>query len=140
MFTPEERSRVMRAVKGKGTKAEDALRRLLRPLRLRFREHPANLPGRPDFANDRLRIAIFVDGDFWHGRWWRRGGKLPVSNRRYWVAKLQRNVERDRQADRRLRNSGWSVVRIWETDLLRDPRSVLDVVRRRISRRRSAMR
>jgi len=135
-FTVDERSRIMRAVKAKGTKAEADALRLLRRLGLRFQAHPDDLQGRPDFVNARLRVAIFVDGDFWHGRWWRRGGKLPVANRSYWVAKLKRNVARDRRTDRLLRRRGWSVLRIWESDIQRDPASVLNLLRGRLARRR----
>jgi DNA mismatch endonuclease (patch repair protein) len=88
-------------------------------------------------VNDRLRIAVFVDGDFWHGRWWRRGGKVPYANRSYWLGKFRRNRERDRQVDRRLRRHGWAVVRIWESELLSRPDAVLAVLTTRFAKRRS---
>jgi DNA mismatch endonuclease (patch repair protein) len=142
MFTAAERSRVMRAVRGSDTAAEGRLRELLRllPTRIRFREQANELPGCPDFVNHRLRIAVFVDGDFWHGRWWRRGGKVPIANRAYWLAKFRRNRERDRQADRSLRRHGWAVIRVWESDLFRRPDAVGVEFLRRLRKRRAAVR
>jgi DNA mismatch endonuclease, patch repair protein len=137
MFTTVERSRVMRALKGRGNASEERLRVLLRRCAIRFREQADDLPGCPDFVNDRLRIVVFVDGDFWHGRWWRRGGKVPSANRSYWLAKFRRNRERDRQVDRRLRRHGWAVVRIWESELLSRPDVALAVLTARFAKRRS---
>ena len=142
MFTAAERSRVMRAVKGRGTTAEGTLCDLLRrlPTRTRFREQADELHGCPDFVNYRLRIAVFVDGDFWHGRWWRRGRKVPTSNRAYWLAKFRRNRRRDCQTDRRLRRRGWAVIRVWESDLLRRPDIVEVELLCRLRKRRAHLR
>lgn len=140
MFTTAERSRVMRAVKGRGNASEERFRELLQRCSIRCREQADDLPGCPDFVNDRLRMVMFVDGDFWHGRWWRRGGQVPYTNRSYWLAKFRRNRERDREADRRLRRRGWAVVRIWESELLSRPDVVLAVLTARLAKRRSEMR
>jgi len=136
MFARGVRSRIMRAVKGRGTGAEAKLRLLLAQFQIRFREQATELPGRPDFVNDRLRIALFIDGDFWHGRWWRRGGRLPVANREYWVQKLRRNRQRDRTTDRLLRRHRWIVVRIWESDLTKKPELVAERIQAVLRRRR----
>lgn len=81
------------------------------------------LPGRPDVVFTRHRLVVFVDGDFWHGRdLEKRLKKLSVGhNAPYWVQKIQGNVHRDRRHDETLRVLGWSVLRIWETEILRDP-------------------
>jgi DNA mismatch endonuclease (patch repair protein) len=140
-ISAETRSRIMRAVKGAGTNTERAMRSALRRCPIRFREQAVELPGRPDFVNDRLRIAIFVDGDFWHGRWWCEHGEAPVANREYWIAKFERNRARDLTADRRLRRLGWSVLRIWESELLADPETVSLKLHERIKRcRRKVLR
>jgi DNA mismatch endonuclease (patch repair protein) len=136
MFASEVRSRIMAAVKGRGTGAEAKLRSLLAQFQIRFREQAAELPGCPDYVNDRLRVALFVDGDFWHGRWWRRGGRLPVANREYWVQKLRRNRQRDRTTDRLLRRHKWTVLRIWESDLTEKPKLVAARIRAALDRRR----
>jgi DNA mismatch endonuclease, patch repair protein len=109
-----------------GTRAELALRRALWWLGLRYRVNDGRLPGRPDLVLARYRAAIFVDGDFWHGRDWEtrverlKGG----SNGAYWVAKIAYNRERDRRNDSLLADLGWRVRRLWETDVLKDPEGV----------------
>lgn len=82
-------------------------------------------------------MAVFVDGDFWHGRDWeaRRRKLRAGSNAPYWLAKIQTNMERDRRKERELEGAGWLVLRFWETDVLSDPpaaaRSVMETVRSR---------
>ena len=103
----------MRRVKGKDTSPELRLRAAIRAVGLRgYRLHRSDLPGRPDVVFPRARVAVFVDGCFWHGcaRCYRR----PASSRAYWDAKLARNRARDRRAARALRAAGWRVLRFWE--------------------------
>jgi len=133
-ITPEQRSAVMRAVRGSGTGAEAAFLALRLPWR--FREQARELPGIPDFVQDRFRVAIFIDGDFWHGRWWFERGAAPTVNRRYWMGKFERNRARDTAAGRKLRARGWAVLRVWESELRTDPGTVRELVRRRIAARR----
>jgi DNA mismatch endonuclease (patch repair protein) len=126
----------MRAVKSRGTISERRLAAVLKAIGIRVREHADELPGRPDFVNDRLRLAVFLDGDFWHGRDWFEFGEAPVNNRPYWLRKFEKNASRDARATRLLRRHGWSVVRIWESDLLRAPEEVRRRVDRMVSSRR----
>lgn len=121
-ITVAQRSSVMRAVHRAGTGAECAFEALA--MRWRFRAQARDLPGTPDFVHDRLRVAIFIDGDFWHGRWWFERRAAPVGNREYWIAKFERNRARDLAVDRSLRCSGWAVVRVWESDLRASPAKV----------------
>jgi len=141
--TAEVRSATMRAVKSSDTGSEQKLRSILLGLWRSYREQASELPGRPDFVFDDLRLAVFLDSDFWHGRHWFERGAAPENNRDYWVAKFQRNKARDDAATRRLRRQGWSVVRVWESELsqrgmvaaaLADRIRLID--RRRVSRRR----
>ena len=127
----------MKQVRSADTDPELRLRRSFRRLNLRFSSHRADLPGCPDFVFTRQKVAVFVDGDFWHGRQWKLRG-LPnlasqfkrCPNRNYWIKKIQRNVARDQSNARRLRDLGWSVIRIWESDLKeRTEASVRRVVR-----------
>jgi len=118
VFSPEKRSAVMAAVRGHRNKSTEL--RLLAILRgCRFtgwrRNHP--LPGKPDFAFPKLKLAVFVDGCFWHGC--RQHGSMPKSNAEYWLAKVARNKRRDREVGRLLRDKGWEVLRIWEHELSR---------------------
>ena len=112
----------MASVKGRDTRPEIALRKGLWALGYRYRLHPESLVGRPDLVFRRARVAVFIDGDFWHGNpeEWRRRGKASMaamfpSRTEWWVEKIQRNIARDRDVNRRLRADGWRIVRVWES-------------------------
>jgi DNA mismatch endonuclease (patch repair protein) len=116
---PRPSSRTARAVmqgnSKKDTRPEQALRSDLHRRGLRFRKHDALLSGgrcRPDIVFRKARLAVFVDGCFWHGC--PDHGTRPVTNSAYWSAKLDRNMERDREYDVLLERAGWRVVRVWE--------------------------
>jgi DNA mismatch endonuclease, patch repair protein len=97
------------------------------------------LAGRPDIVFPRERIAVFCDGDFWHGRdLERRLERLGRGhNAAYWTAKVQRNFERDRQSTYALNAAGWKVLRFWETDVLRETTKVADQVERALAASRT---
>lgn len=115
----------MAAVRGRDTRPEVALRQVIHARGLRYRVHPRDVPGRPDLVNRRRKVAVFVDGDFWHGNpdeWRRRGydsmeAQFPASKRDHWTTKLKRNVARDAEVNEALRQQGWHVVRVWESDV-----------------------
>lgn len=117
----EGRSRNMRANRRTDTKPEVALRSALHALGFRYRkDHRLDLPGgtrvRPDIVFTRRKVAVFVDGCFWHAC--PEHGRQPTTNEWYWAPKLRRNIERDRTADAALHEAGWHVVRLWEHDPL----------------------
>lgn len=116
--------------KKKDTQCELALRRALWRRGLRYRLHYEGLPGRPDVVFIRERLAVFCDGDFWHGRnLEQRLKKLAGGhNAAYWVEKVQGNVQRDARNAAALVANGWRVLRLWETDIIRDPAAAADVV------------
>jgi len=131
----------MAAVRSRDTTPERQLRRAARGLGRRFRLCVENLPGRPDLVFPVERVAVFVDGDFWHGRQWRLRGHASLESqfarshsRAYWVAKITRNMLRDRRATRRLRALGWRVVRVWESDLRERPERCIGRVRHAVER------
>jgi DNA mismatch endonuclease (patch repair protein) len=141
--TKAQISRVMAAVKSTGTSPEVCLLKLLRRLGYPLRPHPDDVDGSPDFVFLSERVAVFLDGDFWHGRQWRLRGLSSLDqqfsrcrNRSYWIKKIGCNVKRDARVNRRLRSRGWSVVRIWESDLRRNPHGCLRRVERAIERRK----
>ena len=118
VFTPAKRSAVMSAIRGKGNKDTE-----LRMMAL-FRAHGFTgwrrsmaLFGKPDFVFRRERVAVFVDGCFWHGCPKPKHAPLPKNRAEWWAAKLTRNQVRDRVVTRALRKAGWKVVRVWECDL-----------------------
>ena len=134
VFTTEKRSQVMAHIRGRGNRNTELV--LLRIFRLRritgWRRH-LPLAGRPDFAFPKARIAIFIDGCFWHRC--PRCSNLPANNREFWELKLQGNVVRDRRVTRELRRSGWRVIRVWEHSLRDNPgrMRVLGALRRALS-------
>ena len=106
----------MRAVKGKDTKPEWAVRRLVHALGFRYRLHRKDLPGKPDLVFGPRRKVIFVHGCFWHGHHCKRGARVPKTNRDYWMQKVQRNQDRDTAAQQTLQEAGWNVLVIWECE------------------------
>lgn len=113
VFTPEKRSLVMSAIRGRGNQSTEVrLAQLFRLNRITGWRRDLALPGRPDFAFRRERVAVFVDGCFWHGC--PRHFKRPKSSRKFWDEKIARNKARDAKVGRELRRLGWKVLRIWE--------------------------
>jgi DNA mismatch endonuclease (patch repair protein) len=122
VFTPEKRSQIMSRVKGRGNRATE-----LRLIAI-FREHGIRgwrrnqiMFGKPDFVFPDSRLAVFVDGCFWHGC--PLHGTIPKSNRVFWRAKLVRNRSRDLVVNRELRKLGWKILRLWQHEL-RQPSKV----------------
>jgi DNA mismatch endonuclease, patch repair protein len=113
----------MQSIKGKNTVPEVALRSALHMRGHRFRIHDRSLPGTPDIVFRSRRIAIFVDGDFWHGyRFTTWCARLTP----FWRAKIEANIRRDRANFRRLRGMGWRVIRVWEHQVNRSLEKTLD--------------
>ena len=117
VFTPEQRSAVMRRVKGRDTGPELAVRRILRAAGIGYRLGGAGLPGRPDLVMKGRRTVVFVHGCFWHGHDCRRGARAPKANAAYWTAKIARNRSRDAAARATLEAAGWRVIVVWECGL-----------------------
>lgn len=112
-FDKAKRSWIMAQVKSSGGKStEQRLVAILKAHRITGWRRNYPLPGKPDFVFPSSRVAVFVDGCFWHGHPTRC--RLPATNREYWAAKIRRNVQRDRRSSRALRKKGWKVLRIWE--------------------------
>lgn len=116
VFTKAKRSEVMSRIRGRGNKeTELALMKLFRRHHVTGWRRNQNIVGKPDFVFRRARLALFVDGCFWHGC--PRHCNTPASNQAFWKEKLAANKARDRRVNRVLRSDGWRVVRIWEHDL-----------------------
>ncbi|NJL29017.1 MAG: very short patch repair endonuclease [Thermoanaerobaculia bacterium] len=112
------------------SRCEVKLRSLLWRAGARFRKNVTALPGVPDIVFPKARVAIFCDGDFWHGRDWdaRRQKLERGSNAEYWIAKIERNMERDREHTAQLVALGWTVIRAWESDIQRGPEPVVETI------------
>lgn len=138
----EKATKALSKIKATETKGEKLLRSALWRLGLRFRKNFRQLPGKPDVVFTREKVAVFCDGDFWHGRNWRKD-KVRLQqgpNAPYWVAKIAANRERDKRYNKELKKGGWSVLRFWESDVRADPgqaaRAIADMV---IARRRATI-
>lgn len=126
VFTKRKRSEVMAAIRGEGNwETEVRLAQILRKHRIKGWRRHFPLLGKPDFVFYEQRVAVFVDGCFWHGC--REHSRVPKSNVAYWRTKLQRNVQRDRRNNRALRSRGWNVIRFWQHSLVRE-----DIVVKRV--------
>ncbi len=117
VLTPEQRSRAMSHIKGKDTSIEVLLRKALWHKGIRYRKNYKKLPGTPDIAITKHKIAIFCDGEFWHGKDWEAKKAKISSNRDYWIPKIEKNIARDIQIDRQLHALGWQVLRFWGKDI-----------------------
>lgn len=122
---PKVTRKIMSAIPSKDTKPEMLLRKELWRHKLRYRVNYKELPGKPDIVFTKYHVAIFCDGDFWHGHNWAiRGlGSLEEELKSYsefWRNKILRNVERDNEINRQLHSLGWIVIRFWESDIYSD--------------------
>jgi DNA mismatch endonuclease (patch repair protein) len=116
-LSPQERSERMARVKGKDTKPELSVRRLVHGLGFRYRLHVGKMPGKPDLVFGRLKSVIFVHGCFWH----RHPGcalcRMPKSRPEFWKPKLEENRKRDSRNQKKLRKDGWRLLVVWECQL-----------------------
>ena len=125
-LTPEQRKKSMSAIRSKNTQAELALRKGLWAEGIRYRIH-YTVPGKPDIAFPSKKLAVFVDGCFWH--------KCPdcfsepKTNEAYWIPKLNRNVERALEVNRKLESEGWTVLRFYECRIKKDLKSILNEIK-----------
>lgn len=140
IFSKKKRSQVMSLIRATNTKPELALRKLvsaaLYPLGYRYRLHYKKLPGKPDVAFVSKKVAVFVDGAFWHGYKFRKG-ETNLSQE-YWLPKIKKNMRRDKEVNRRIRRMGWKIVRVWDHDLKKRPEESLDKIRRALNEATSA--
>ena len=117
-LSPEKRSKIMKAIHSNNTSIELLLRRELWKRNVRYRIHVKILGCRPDFSIKKYKLAVFVDGDFWHGRDYSE--ERFHTNKKFWHNKIRRNMERDLEQTILLRDAGWIVLRFWETEILKD--------------------
>lgn len=144
VLTPEQRKKNMRNIKAENTKPEVVLRRLLWKEGFRYRKNWKMLPGKPDIAITKYKVAIFVDGEFWHGKDY-DGGDYPGrkyhslreqlehgNNSDFWKQKIERNMQRDLEIEAELNGLGWKVIRFWSKDVMKQPEECLQIIRETI--------
>jgi len=121
------RSENMSRIKAKNTTIEMILRKELWKRGLRYRLHDKKIVGKPDIVFRRKKIVIFCDSEFWHGKKFLEG-EIPKKNNDFWVKKLTRNIERDKEVTKQLQNEGWLVLRYWEKDIRSKTASIADEI------------
>lgn len=120
VLTPEQRSKCMSHIRGKGTSIETALQKALWHKGFRYRKNYKKLPGHPDIVLIKYRLCVFCDSDYFHGKDWDtylHPLLLKSNNSAFWIAKIERNMERDRQIDKALEEMGWKVLHFWGSDI-----------------------
>jgi len=127
-FSKETRSKIMSSIRGKNTKPEVAVRRLLWQNGKRYRIHDSSVFGTPDISNKSKSVAVFIDGCFWHGC--SRCYKEPKSNTEFWRSKISRNRKRRKLVKARLRKEGIAILQFWEHQVLRNPGAVANKISR----------
>lgn len=128
-YTSKKRSRIMGKIRGKDSKPELLLRRALWRRKIRYRVNNNILMGRPDISIMKYKLAIFVDGEFWHGYNWNERQNAIKSNRDFWIPKIERNMQRDREVNRKLTEQGFTVMRFWSHELKNNlNRCVFDIM------------
>ncbi len=133
MRDPETTHRIMSAIHSNNTKPEMILRHALWHRGMRCRISVKNLPGKPDIVFSRVKIAVFCDGDFWHGHNWALRGIPSLDEElsgysEYWQKKIRRNIERDQENTKKLENEGWLVLRFWESQIKKDPNTCIEMI------------
>ena len=132
--TPLTRSEQMARIKSKNTTFEMLLRRELWRRGLRYRANDKTVFGKPDVVFKGRKIAVFVDSEFWHGKDYPNGRNIPKENNEYWVKKIERNIERDKEVNQNLKENGWTIIRIWSKDLKRELPQFADLIEKVVKR------
>ncbi len=122
----------MSRIRGKDTSIERMLSKELWHRGLRFRKNSRSVYGHPDISIKKYRIAIFCDGDFWHGYDWENREKSIKSNREYWIPKIERNIRKDIETNHILSSLGYTVIRVWEHEIRNDLKDTADMIMRYI--------
>jgi len=118
--TTEQRSKHMSKIRSKDTKPELAFRKALHAKGVRYRTFSKSLPGKPDLSSVKRKFAVFIDGEFWHGYDWAVQREKIKSNREFWIAKIERNMQRGREVDAELEKMGIKVFRFWSKEVKKD--------------------
>ncbi len=132
-YTSPQRSRTMARIKAKNTKPEIAFRKSLWARGVRYRLNYKLLPGKPDLISKKYKFAVFIDGDFWHGKDWDEKKKKIKSNRGFWIPKIERNMQRDRTNNQLLKNMGYVVFRFWDEDIRKNLSDCVEQVVRHVA-------
>ena len=135
--TPEQISYNMKQVKSKDSNIEQLLRKELWSRGIRYRKNVRKIFGNPDITFIGLKIAVFCDSEFWHGYDWVKRKNDFKSNRDFWIPKIERNMERDKEVNEHLKRDGWIVLRFWGNEIEKNAQSCADIIEAAIKGRRN---
>ena len=138
-MTESQRSYCMSRIKGKDTSIERILSKALWHKGLRFRKNSKSIYGHPDISIRKYRIAIFCDGDFWHGYDWENRKDSIKSNREYWIPKIERNMAKDEEVNHVLSAMGFTVIRVWEHEIRKDLDDTVAMILRAVEENKTAL-
>lgn len=134
--TEEQISYNMRRVKNKDSDIELLLRKELWQRGIRYRKNVRKIYGNPDIVFIGLKIAVFCDSEFWHGYNWEERKKDFKSNRDFWIPKIERNIERDKEVNEKLKVDGWIVIRFWGKEIKKETKKCADIIENALKERR----
>jgi DNA mismatch endonuclease (patch repair protein) len=132
VLTPEQRHKNMSHIRSVNTSIEVLLRKALWREGIRYRKNYKKLPGRPDIVITKYNIAIFCDGELWHGKDWKNKKKRIKTNRDYWIPKIERNMARDTEHEKKLESMGWIVIRFWGNEIKKNLRDCVNEIKETI--------
>lgn len=127
-YTTPERSKIMGKIRGKNTKPELAFRKALYAAGYRYRIGYKKLIGKPDIVLKKYKTVIFIDGEYWHGHNWEERKPKVKTNREFWIAKIERNMQRDQEVNTELKHIGYTVFRFWESEVNKELKRCLEEV------------
>lgn len=127
-YTTKERSFQMSRIRSKNSKPELLLRKALWAKNFRFRLHDTAIPGTPDIIIKKYKLVIFVDGEFWHGYNWSQNKDKIKSNRKFWIPKIERNIQKDNIVNQSLKELGYTVFRFWSNEIIHNIQNVVNQI------------
>lgn len=136
-LTPEQRSKLMSAIRSTNTKDEVRLAKALWALGYRYRRNNKTVFGKPDFTFKKIKLAIFVDGEFFHGKNWDIDRNRIKTNSEFWVKKIERNMQRDIEVNTYLESQNWKILRFWSNDIKKNLDACILEIQNAINERQS---
>lgn len=134
IMTKEQRRRTMQHIKSTNTSIEIILRKALWKKGIRYRKNSSKILGKPDISIKKIKLAIFCDSEFWHGKNWENKKQRIETNKTYWVAKIEKNIIRDISVTKKLESLGWTVLRFWETEIKKETDKCINTILKTIEK------
>lgn len=135
-LTPEQRKKNMQAVKNKGSEIERILQEALSSKSYIYTSNDTTVFGKPDIVFHEEKVAVFCDSEYWHGWNWEEKKHEIKSNQEFWIPKIERNMERDREVNEHLKKEGWVVIRFWGKEIKKNTVECVEKIEKEIKRKR----